>query len=357
MAEEQKKAEKAQPPKAGMQVTERKDNMIRALVPSSENEVSKLAQVIAISGMAPKSYQDNDIALARAKISVGIIAGMEIGLAPMQALQSIAVVNGNPSLWGDAALALVMSSGLLEDIDETCEFNHKGEPEIATCTVKRKGFSEKVRTFGRAQAAKAGLLSKSGPWTQYPDRMMQMRARSKALRDVFPDILKGFRFAEEVRDIEDDPDLSITPPPPPKREDYMAAPAEPEVVDVDVEEDAEAEAAEPVEEPVQEEAPPKKEPKQEKAPEPEPAGDLDEDDGGSPLFVTFDHDGSQMAEYTIASDYAKGLLSLFNELEPEQYAAFREANMETVKVAFKELPDDDTKADLKDMARKWREGQ
>ena len=73
--------------------------------------------------------------------------------------------------------------------------------------------------------------------------------------------------------------------------------------------------------------------------------------------MTFDHDGSQMAEYSIASDYAKGLLSLFNELEPAQYAAFREANMETVKIAFKELPDGDTKADLKDMARKWREGQ
>jgi hypothetical protein len=49
-------------------------------------------------------------------------------------------------------------------------------------------------------AKAAGLLGKQGPWSQYPKRMRQMRARGFALRDVFPDVLKGMPVAEEVMD-------------------------------------------------------------------------------------------------------------------------------------------------------------
>ena len=59
--------------------------------------------------------------------------GAEIGLQPLQAMQNIAVINGRPSLWGDAVLALVRSSGLLEQFEET------QTEDMATCTVKRKG--------------------------------------------------------------------------------------------------------------------------------------------------------------------------------------------------------------------------
>jgi hypothetical protein len=36
---------------------------------------------------------------------------------------------------------------------------------------------------------------------QYPKRMRQMRARAFALRDVFPDVLRGLPVAEEVMDM------------------------------------------------------------------------------------------------------------------------------------------------------------
>src|SRR3546814_15538068 len=41
---------------------------------------------------------------------------------------------------------------------------------------------------------------KQGPWSQYPQRMRQMRARAWAMRDGFADVLKGIGIAEEVRD-------------------------------------------------------------------------------------------------------------------------------------------------------------
>jgi hypothetical protein len=43
-------------------------------------------------------------------------------------------------------------------------------------------------------------MGKQGPWGQYPKRMRQMRARAFALRDVFPDVLRGLPVAEELMD-------------------------------------------------------------------------------------------------------------------------------------------------------------
>ena len=99
-------------------------------------------------------------------------------------------------------LALVRGSGLLEYIKE--------EPTDAgcTCTVKRRGEDEVCRSFSMEDAKRAGLAGKQGPWAQYPKRMLQMRARSWALRDVFPDVLKGVYIAEEARDMPTEKDIT-----------------------------------------------------------------------------------------------------------------------------------------------------
>ena len=47
------------------------------------------------------------------------------------------------------------------------------------------------------------------PWYKYPKRMLQMRARSWALRDTFADILAGFSTVEEARDIHQQYDTVI----------------------------------------------------------------------------------------------------------------------------------------------------
>ncbi|MGL4640559.1 MAG: hypothetical protein ACRCVX_12630 [Shewanella sp.] len=163
---------------------------IAAMIPTDIDQAYRLAVALAVSQMTPKAFGNDPN-----KILVGIIAGMEVGLAPFQALQSIAVINGNPSLWGDGALALIQGSGLLVDIEET------DDGETATCRLVRKDRETPiVRSFSNAMAKQAGLLGKAGPWTQYQSRMRQMRARSWAMRDGFPDVLKGIGIAEEVRD-------------------------------------------------------------------------------------------------------------------------------------------------------------
>jgi hypothetical protein len=162
-----------------------------SLAPQDLAQAIQFAEMMAKSSIIPKDFANNP-----GNILVAVQWGMELGLQPMQAMQNIAVINGRPSLWGDAVIGLVRSSPLCEYVTE------ENLEDKSICRVKRRGEDEQVRIFTIDDAKKAGLLGKQGPWTQYPKRMMQMRARSWALRDVFPDVLRGMPIAEEIMDIE-----------------------------------------------------------------------------------------------------------------------------------------------------------
>lgn len=163
-----------------------------SLTPQTLDEAMKFAELIAHSDLAPKDYKGKP-----GNVLVAVQMGSEVGLAPMQAIQNIAVINGRPSLWGDAVLALVKGHPQFEYVREWLD----EKTMTAYCELKRRGEDPVVRSFSQEDAKVAGLLKKQGPWTQYPKRMMQMRARNFTARDVFPDALKGLNMAEEVRDI------------------------------------------------------------------------------------------------------------------------------------------------------------
>jgi len=171
-----------------------------SLTPKSLDEAMQYADVIAKSDIVPSEYKGKP-----GNVLVAIQMGLELGLPPLQALQNIAVINGRPCVWGDSLMAIARAHPACEYINET--FDDK--TMTATCRVKRRGEPEQSRTFSRGEAEQAGLTGK-GPWKQYEKRMLQMRARGFAIRDVFPDALRGIALAEEVRDY---PERDVTPSP------------------------------------------------------------------------------------------------------------------------------------------------
>jgi hypothetical protein len=164
---------------------------VAALVPQSLDEAFRVSQAIAASGLAPRGLDKPE------QIMVAIMAGAELGLAPFQALQSFAVVNGRPTLWGDGLMAVARAQGIRAR--EWIE--GEGDGASASCEVTRPDTGEVIlRTFTVADAKKASLWGKAGPWQSYPKRMLQMRARAWALRDGCADMLRGFQVREEVED-------------------------------------------------------------------------------------------------------------------------------------------------------------
>lgn len=179
------------------------------MAPADLDGLWRVAQYVAASGLAPKGVDTPEA------VFVAMEMGLELGLPLMASLQNIAVVNGRPTLWGDSQLAVVRSTGELEEFSEWYEANGKRIPRnpsafddgtTAVCRVKRRGMEAMESAFSVADAKRAGLWNKAGTWTQYPARMMRFRARSFALRDQFGDALKGLLSTEEAGDV-----VEVTP--------------------------------------------------------------------------------------------------------------------------------------------------
>lgn len=170
-----------------------------SLAPQSFEQAIRFSEMIADSDMVPKDFKGKP-----GNCLIAIQWGHEVGLQPLQSLQNIAVINGRPAMWGDALLALVRASPLCEYVTES------DDGHTATIRGKRKGQPEEVRTFSMEDAKLAGLAGKQGPWSQYPKRMRQMRARAFLLRDLFTDVLRGMAMAEELMDMKE---IDVNPRP------------------------------------------------------------------------------------------------------------------------------------------------
>ena len=160
---------------------------------NSFQEAISIADYFAQSDLVPKDYKGKS-----GNIVVAWQKGYEVGLKPLQALSTIAVVNGRATIWGDGLIALVKNSSKEEWTHETLTGN--GDNMVATCETKRLNQEKTVvQSFSVADAKKAGLWG-NNTWAKYPKRMLQMRARGLCLRDAYPDVLNGLEIAEEMND-------------------------------------------------------------------------------------------------------------------------------------------------------------
>lgn len=178
------------------------------IAPTTIEEAWRMAKFYAESELVPKNYRKRP-----ADILVAIQYGMEMGLPPMAALTSIFVTNGRAALFGDGLLAVVLTAPVYRDHDEYYlvggerrEFltaaDLAKDDTAAVCTFHRTD-SPRPRTalFSIADAKKAGLWSKEGPWRDYPPRMLRHRARGFAAHDAFPDVLRGMQAEADAIDL------------------------------------------------------------------------------------------------------------------------------------------------------------
>lgn len=196
---------------------------VLAIIPQDLDSVWRIASMAVAGRMAPKSLvdgKDNNEAIAACAIA--IMAGAELGLTPLMALRSYAVVNGRPSLWGDGLKAVVRQSG-------KCEYIRTGSDQtMGWCEAKRNDTGETKRVeFTLEQAKLARLTAKTGPWTSgYADVMMERRATNRCLNDLFADVLGGIVDAQEA--LEDGPIIDAPTPQVTQRNQPPAPPEEPE---------------------------------------------------------------------------------------------------------------------------------
>jgi hypothetical protein len=161
-----------------------------ALIPRSIDEVSSLAEKLAKSTLIPEAMREK-----MPNVLVTILAGQELGLAPMAALRSIHVIEGKPVLSADTMVAVVLGSGKAEYFTRVAE-----GLESVTYETLRVGAKEPRRCTWTKDMAKAAGLHLKDNWRAYLRAMLASRAKSELARDVYPDVLAGCYSHDEARD-------------------------------------------------------------------------------------------------------------------------------------------------------------
>jgi hypothetical protein len=209
--------------------TLRAGNPMLSIMPQSLDDVARMAKMAVMAGLVipppkkwkPKDEEDdgqqqpsgNAEEALLAQATMIILQGLEVGLPPMQALQTIAIINGRCLIWGDAVPALLWSRGF--KIKEWFTGEEDSPVWTAHCQITRPDGEEIHRTFSKKQAVRARLWDEramvrrgwgkdakekpnDSPWFRFPDRMLAMRARGFCSRDGAPDVMRGMYVREEI---------------------------------------------------------------------------------------------------------------------------------------------------------------
>lgn len=148
-------------------------------------QYEKVAAAIAKSSFIPNEYRGKP-----GDILAAILAGYELGIGPMQALQSYSVIQGKPTLKAEVQVALVRKAGhSLTIVEET--------PTSVTVKGQRADNSDEMTfTYTKTMADQAGLTGKPN-WKQYPEAMLWARAVTIVIRRLFADVLAGFSYTPD----------------------------------------------------------------------------------------------------------------------------------------------------------------
>lgn len=226
-------------------------NEVAMILGDTLEERFRACKLYAASGMLPKGYDTPEKAFA------GIQYALELGFRdkPLLAMKNIALINGQPSIWGELPQAMVLMSGKLLFFDEYFE-NKAGERLPETCSaeevwaavtiVERKGLDIGRKKFAYTQNDRT-TLGVAAIWKQFTKVMMQRKARALAHKSLFADVLMGVGIAEYdhhvyLDNLEDKTTVTVLPAEDQKLKDFGAKFKKPDVevkepVNVDVEVD------------------------------------------------------------------------------------------------------------------------
>lgn len=116
----------------------------------------------------------------------------ELGFPATAAPDVIDDIQGRLTLKPQAAWALVLRSGLLEDMRVT------EEPDSCEILFKRRGLPFMLGyKFTLSDAQKAGLVKPDGAYEKWTKNMLYWRAIGFAIDRVFPDVTVGLKDAPQ----------------------------------------------------------------------------------------------------------------------------------------------------------------
>jgi hypothetical protein len=147
-----------------------------------------LADALCDTEMVPARYKGKPGDAAAA-----ILYGAELGLNPIQSLQNVFAVHGQPSIFAKTAVALVKRHGIKFDTIESTS---------TRVTVRaRRGDEFEESTWTMERAKTAGFTSNK-KYTTEPEAMLYSKAAMEVCRRIAPDILLGIAYSTEELELD-----------------------------------------------------------------------------------------------------------------------------------------------------------
>lgn len=158
-------------------------------------DVMKLSDFLAKSELIPVYLRKKP-----ADVAIILMKGHELGLAPMQAIDSIDVIQGKPALKPEAQLALIYQKV------PNAHIAIKVDSKVMSVTVQMGRVDGKptFETVWDMNRARQMGLDKKDNYIKQPLTMLKWRAVGEAARTVFPDITRGLYNTEEVQDFHEE---------------------------------------------------------------------------------------------------------------------------------------------------------
>lgn len=170
------------------------ESSLTIISPTTFAEAKELSTYLSNANTMPAALKKSP-----ADVLAIVMAGAELGLAPMQAIRGIHLIEGKPTLSADAMGALVKASPKCEYLQCTVTTD-----KIATFVTKRVGDPEPTTlSFTIEEANLAGLnrptqSGKPSNWTKFPKAMLRARAQSAICRLVYSDLMLGVYDPDEL---------------------------------------------------------------------------------------------------------------------------------------------------------------
>jgi hypothetical protein len=162
-------------------------NAVEVHRPLTPAEVSwKTAQRIANTPFVPTAFRGKP-----ESVFAAVLYGEELGLGPMQSLNSIHVIEGKPSMAPELMRALVFKAGHRIDV-KVCM-----NDEVILYGCRADSGSEATVKWTMKDAQNAGLAGR-GAWKTYPRAMLLARATSELCRMLFADVVAGLSYEPPV---------------------------------------------------------------------------------------------------------------------------------------------------------------
>lgn len=150
----------------------------------------QLADALCASELVPEIYRGKP-----GNGAAAILYGAELGLNPIQSLQQIFVVHGQPAIYARTAVALLKRHGIIVETVSSAD-----NAVTVRGTDPRTGqFEESTWTFERAQKAE---YTKNKKYTTDPQGMLYAKAAMEVARKLAPDVLLGIAYAREELEME-----------------------------------------------------------------------------------------------------------------------------------------------------------